>query len=167
MSINVCAAGALIDTMKRELELLTLYAVHEEKIQTFIKQKNWKSLEKHIRDMDALSLSIQATEGERVDIFNAARKDLGLPEDAGFYQLAVRYPDEEREELALLYRNLKLSLLRIHGITECIDSYSRTAIDMVQQALKDLFPYRKGNLYSKRGHSKPLEGDALIVSRTL
>lgn len=164
MSIDVYTAGALIDTMKRELELLTLYAVHEEKIQGFIKNKNWKSLEKHIRDMDALSMSIQTVEEERVALFHASRIGMGLPEDAGFYQLAVRYPEAEREELAALYRNLKLSLLRIHGITECIDSYSRTAIDMVQQALKDLFPYRKGDIYSKRGKSLPLEGDALIIS---
>lgn len=165
MSIDVYTAGALIDTMKRELELLSLYAVHEEKIQGFIKNKNWKFLEKHIRDMDALSLSIQTVEEERVGLFRAAVAELGLPGDAGFYQLAVRYPEAERDELAALYRNLKLALLRIHGITECIDSYSRTAIDMVQQALKDLFPYRKGNLYTKRGKSLPLEGDALIISR--
>jgi len=166
MGIDICAAGALIDVMKRELELLTLYAVHEEKIQAFMRNKNWKTLEKHIRDMDALSLSVQAVEEERVAAFHAARKGLGLPEDTGFYQLAVRYPDAEREELSLLYRSLKLALLRIHGVTECINSYSRTAIDMVQQALKDLFPYRKGHIYSRKGKALPVEGDPLVVSRT-
>ncbi|TFG65279.1 MAG: hypothetical protein E4H36_00415 [Spirochaetales bacterium] len=157
-------AGILIETMKKELDLLNLYAVHEEQVQKFIKKRNWKSLEKYIREMDALSLTIQTVEEERVAFFQAERNDLGLPEDAGFYQVAVRYPVAEREELSLLYRNLKLALLRIHGITECIDSYSRTAVDIVQHALKDLFPYRKGNLYSKRGKSVPLDGDALVIS---
>ena len=135
--------------MAEEQKLLSVFYDKEFKVKKAIELSDWKVLEPLISDGQALAREIEKTEEERHRTFSELKRLSGEPEDAGFYKVAVNFSEQDRNECAGLYRNLKLTVVRLQALTFGIDSYVRAVSSTMQTVLNQLFPFRKGKFYSE------------------
>ena len=153
--------------MKSELGLLEAFREAEIDLKNNINRKDWDALEQCIRKMKALSAKLAAVEENRNHAFCDLQDLVCEKEDAGFYQVIVHLPVDEREALAGLYRAMKLAAVSIRSVTYCIDEHLKTINGTLQQILNELFPYRKGNIYSKQGERQEASGNPMVVNHNL
>ncbi len=153
--------------MVSELKLLEAFREAELDLKNRINNKDWDGLERCILKMKSLSDDLIVVEENRSKAFSDLQDLVGEKEEAGFYQVIVHLPSEEREPLAELYRAMRFAAVGIRSVTYCIDEHLKAINGTLQQILDELFPYRKGNLYSKHGERREAEGNPMIVNHSL
>ena len=153
--------------MKMELGLLERFRETEIELKNGISNKDWDSLDLSMQTMKHLSGKLIRVEKRRHTAFHELRDLVGEDENAGFYQVIVHLPFEEREVLAELYRSMKFAAVGIQAITYGIDEHVQTINGTLHQILNELFPYRKGNIYSKEGKRREAETNPMVVNHHL
>jgi hypothetical protein len=153
--------------MKFEFALLESFRRTELELKNGINRKDWDGLERCIQKMRELSVELVAVEDKRNHAFLELRDLVGEAETANFYQVIVHLSVEERETLAELYRAMKFAAIGIRSVTYCIDEHLQTINGTLQQILNELFPYRKGNLYSNQGERREASQNPMIVNQRL
>ncbi len=157
----------LIRFMEEETIALNIFAKKEDKLRLFIQQNDWENLNKCIHSMESMSDKIEKLGEERQKEFNRVKNHFGKNEDVGFYQIIVHLPAAQRDNCAKVYRELKLSVLKIQGITSSIDTYVRTVAGTMQQIINEIFPHRKGSIYCRKGNPKLAEENPMVLNRQL
>ena len=157
----------LRECMSGELELLVAFREAELALKDGISRKDWDGLERCIHQMKTLSTDLVEVEARRNGAFRDLQDLVGEKEEAGFYQVIVHLPPDERETLAELYRAMRFAAVGIRSVTYCIDEHLKTINGTLQQILNELFPHRKGNLYSKQGERREAQGNPMVVNHSL
>lgn len=160
-------SDTLMEIMAEEIELIHQYCRMEQQLKEHLFDKNWKNLEKAIEDTDPITSRINELETKRDSLFTEIKKDLGEPETCNFYQVIVHLPQEARDRLGDLYRELKFAVFKLQGITSNIDTYICSMKETMNHFLEGIFPHRKGKLYTKNGTTSHIEADPMIISRHL
>jgi hypothetical protein len=88
-----------------------------------------------------------------------------LAKEAGFYALAARLPDEERQPLTGLYRKLKLIVFRVGIENAALTNYLNGVRGIVSGFLAAAFPDRKGSLYTRRGAQAQADMRSIVLNR--
>jgi len=132
-----------------------------------IGRKDWDDLDDCMRRMNGLSKELTAVEEKRNRAFLDLQDLVGEREQGGFYQVIVHLPAEEREALADLYRAMKFAAVGIRSVSYCIDEHLKIINGTLQGILNELFPHRKGNLYSKQGERREAADDPMVVNHRL
>jgi hypothetical protein len=153
--------------MASELKLLEAFREAELDLKNRISNKEWDGLERCIHKMKSLSDDLTGIEEKRSRAFGELQDLVGEKEEAGFYQVIVHLPSGERESLAELYRAMRFAAVGIRSVTYCIDEHLKAINGTLQQILNELFPYRKGNLYSKHGERREAEDNPMVVNQSL
>jgi hypothetical protein len=128
---------------------------------------DWDGLSERLAELDRVSAEIAEREEERGSRFRELKEELGMPEDAGFYAVIVRLPEEQRESLAERFRSLKKQVLQFQGITWSIDAYTRTMSTTFQEILHTLYPHKRGTMYERSGKKRATESNPLVVNKRL
>jgi hypothetical protein len=158
----------LYDLMTAEIELLEEFGQREQELKEILHRNDWDSLSNLIKDLAPLTERIDELETRRHEEFAELRRKLGEGPNTGFYHVIVHLPEAERDRYFRLYRRLKMTVLKIQGITWGIDTYIRTVTGTMNQLLNEMFPFRKGTLYGRDGcEKKRLFPEPMVVSRTL
>ena len=157
----------LLEYMQQELKLLDAFRGAEINLKQSITEKNWDDLDTSMKYMSSLGAELGEVEEDRNAAFHELRELIGEPEDANFYQVVVHLPASERDTLAELYRAMKFSAVAIQAVTYAIDEHVQTINGTMHQILNELFPYRKGSIYSKEGRRKEIEQNPLVVNQHL
>ncbi len=157
----------LTKVLRQEVEGFTAAVQRAEKIRSSIFKHDWKTLSHNLERMERVSGYLTALEKERVHIFEKMRSEVGAERDSGFYTVIVQLPQEEQDGLSHLFRQLKSLVLQLQGLTWSIDAYTRSLSSTIYDILQEVFPHRRGTLYSKTGHKRSNESDPLVVNRQL
>ncbi len=157
----------LADLMEKETELLNRISSEEENLQKALRNNSWEDMEKIISRLSPLSDSMEKVEEERNDTYLKLKTRLDKSENDGFYSVVMNMKDASRERCLGGYRKMKIALLRMQGITAGINQYVRTVGDTSRSILEEVFPHRKGRIYSQNGSAKPIQSDPLILNRHL
>ena len=153
--------------MGEESDLLARYARLEERLPEATVARRWPELERMLAEMEELSRLVEETEGRRESCFRELKRSLSLDEEADFHRLARSLPEEERGTLAESYRRLKIEGVRVRSACARMGHYFRAVAGAVNDTLGELFPHRKGRLYSRRGQTRHAAVDPFIVDRRL
>ncbi len=166
MADNTLNVG-LQEYMKAELILLERFREAEIELKHCIHSKDWDSLEGGMGRMNALGEELVRVEEARNRAFLDLRDLVGETEHSSFYQVIVHLPVDERETLSELYRSMKFAAVGIQAITYCIDEHVQTINGTMHGILNELFPYRKGNLYSREGKKQEVEDNPMVINHHL
>ena len=153
--------------LKKEIELIDSFAVAESSIMDSIITNNWDILESAINQADGLSRLIEALDRERDYHVEKLRESTGEDDSAHFYRLTVGLETEQRDRINDLYRKLKLSVLNLRNMNWRIDTYVSTVTGIMKQTLKEIYPHRRGSLYSKTGTIREAESNPMVLNRKL
>ena len=158
-------AKTLAKAMDTESRLLGDYAGRLQELQRIIGQRNWEAVEKSISALRELAGEVETAEAARVEAFRSLKADQFLPPEERFDQVAERQPEAERDQLLELGRRLKIAVVRVKGSSGLLGYYVRSALQARHQVLEELYPHRKGRLYSRSGRARSAADESLMLDR--
>lgn len=157
----------LVSFMKEETDLLERMASLELTLKKQVISHDWVALEHTRTKMAPYFRKLAKVEQQRDETFRALSTAVGADETAGVYEVLLHLDREQRDEAADTYRAMKFTVLKIQGITTSIDVYLSTVTEAMQEMLAELFPFRKGNIYTSRGTTSAAKENPMVVNRHL
>ncbi len=157
----------LAGLMEEETGILNEICCEEEKLQKALRKNSWDEMETIIKGLNPLSVKMEKVEAERDKIYRKLKVKLNKSEKDGFYAVAMHMKGMTRENCLSGYRKMKIALLKMQGITAGIDQYVRIVGETSRLVLDEVFPHRKGKIYSNNGIAKPVQADPMVFSRHL
>jgi hypothetical protein len=156
-----------IRCMKDEATLLAGFAGLEEEMQRLVSDRRWDGLEAVILRLRKKSDLVNRSEEERVRSFHVLKIAIGIPEDVSFFKTLPFVPEENRRVLTEAYRALKLAVYAVKGATLRLSYYFQSYSETVKKVMGELFPHRKGRLYSFTGQPTRTIDDSLVLDKSL
>ena len=166
MSIDALSVK-LAELMETETELLNEISHEEENLQNALRKNSWDEMELIINRISPLSVRMERVEIDRDRVYQKLKVRLKKSDDDGFYSVAMHMKGNTRESCLGGYRKMKVALLRMQGITAGIDQYVRTVGETSKAVLDEVFPHRRGKIYSNNGSAKPVQADPMVLNRHL
>ena len=160
-------AEHLINILKDEIELINGFAKIENTILDSVVNNSWDGLQASICRSEDISLELESLEMQRENSLNSIREITGLDADSSFYRIAVELEPGTRKQVNDLYRVLKLSVLNVQNITWRIDTYVGTVTGIMKQTLKEIYPNRRGSIYSNTGTIREGDSNPMVLNKKL
>ncbi len=160
-------AEHLIDIITRETELIDNFSSVEASIMDSVINNNWDTLELELNQVEKLSGLIEVLDQKREFAVETVRTAIGEKSGTHFYRLTMGLESEQRDRLNELYRKLKLSVLNLQNMNWRIDAYVGTVTGIMKQTLKEIYPNRRGSLYSKTGSLREAQSNPMVLNKKL
>ncbi|MBN2351864.1 MAG: hypothetical protein JXD23_04775 [Spirochaetales bacterium] len=154
-----------IQSMKDEAGHLISFASLEEEMQRLVGERRWDGLENAILRLRKKSDAVDRSEEERVRSFQMLKVALGIPDNAGFFKLLPFIQEENRRTLTEAYRKLKLAVYAVKGATLRLSYYFQSYSETVKKIMGEIFPHRKGKLYSHTGRPTGTIDERLVLDK--
>jgi hypothetical protein len=158
-------AKTLAKAMEVEAGLLNDYAARLQELQRTIGHRDWDGVQKDIACLRNLAGEVETAEAERVEAFRALKAERFLPAEESFDRVTERLEGPEREQLRELARRLKIGVVRVKGSSGLLGYYVRSALQARHQVLEELYPHRRGRLYSRSGRARSTADESLMLDR--
>ena len=160
-------AEQLIDILEKEIVLVKAFTEVENTIMDSVIINNWDVLESNIEQTQDISRDIEKLDKAREACIELLREEAEEDINSHFYRLTVNLDTDIKNKLNDLYRDLKLSVLNLQNINWRIDSYVGTVTGIMKQTLKEIYPNRRGSLYSRSGILKEADNNPMVLNRKL
>lgn len=157
----------LIKIMEKEVKLIDSFTDVEGLIMDSVLNSNWDTLELAIAQAEGLSVLIETLDKERELRVENLRELFGETKGSKFYRLTANLKSKQRDQINELYRKLKLSVLNLQNINWRIDAYVGTVTGIMKQTLKEIYPNRRGSLYSKTGIIREAQSNPMVLNKKL
>lgn len=167
MSVEIITGEDLRSLIVQETELLCRYLELERKLSESVYTRNWDDLNSCLEALEPISEEIAELDTRRDAEFERLGKALGASGNEGFYQVISRLPESERNELAAQFRGMKAAVFRLQGLTYQLESYIGSVSGTMREILEELFPHRRGNIYSRKGVASEPEVNPMVISHQL
>jgi hypothetical protein len=146
------------DILLRECELIQNASVIQEKIRLAVIEKDWTLFEDNLSVMSEIELKMEGMEQEREQLFSVFEAIIHqrsfaetLDAKGRFYKLVALLPENQRNDLTSIYRNLKVESIKLRLANDALMTY----LNGIKATLKDFFdlafPDRAGKMYTKHG----------------
>jgi hypothetical protein len=156
-------AEPLKRAMDEEARLLNDYAARLGGLQRTVGRRDWEAVERDIGALRNLAGDVEDAETARQQAYRGLKASLLLNGDVSFEQVASRLQSPAREELAELHRRMKIAIIRVKGASGLLGYYVRSMADTRRQVLEELFPHRKGRMYSRSGRARATAEESLML----
>ena len=157
---------ALRGTMERETVLFTDLRDEMDRLKEVFQGKKWTASLTVAQGIERFAEKLEEADIERDSAFVELRDALGLPREMTFSAILPRLPDVERRGLEAGWRDLRMSVVRLKTATSRMRYSAEALADTFNKALEEIFPHRKGKIYSRRGKTTSVN-DAVLVDRKL
>jgi hypothetical protein len=149
--------------LAKEIEILEKIPPLQGMIRDAVIKREWT-------DYEALTETVNKL-GERFETFDIERETLfrtmgGNKEPESFYAWAAKLSSGEREEIAALYRRLKLTALQIRVSNDTLMEYLREVKSAVAGVLERAYPDRRGKMYSRKGTEREADMRSVMVNHS-
>jgi hypothetical protein len=150
----------------RELEVLKQIGTLQTIIWKAVSSHEWTDFEAHNQTVNALGFEFEALEAERIGLLSEMGAAGGRgDEKRRFYALISCFSPEPRDELAELYRSLKLETMKVRMTNETLVDFLAGAKTMMAGYLEAAFPDRAGRLYTPRGTQAAADLRSVVLNR--
>ena len=153
--------------MKEEIRLFHRMVSLEEELNTRARKRDWLRLEGTLDSMNSLTTRIEEQEEKRHRAYHLLKDHLGLQETDAFTAVLAKLTEEQRESLSALHRETGRCLLTVKGLSNGLIYYFKCMYDSIDQVLCEIFPHRKGKIYSKKGDNNKKSEDPIVINQTL
>ena len=133
-----------MDILRREEGLVRRIGEAQDAVYAAVTERRWDELEGRFEALNAMGGELSALEAEREGLFPA---DSG----GGFYAFAAKLPEGRRREIADLYRDMKIEVLRVRSAGEALMGYIAGARATMAGFFEAAFPARQSKTYSPKG----------------
>jgi hypothetical protein len=167
---TVAATNALVrelkDRMDREAELFVDLGREVERLRDTFQQKSWGPSLSLSEGIERSARSIEEADVARDEAFTRVREALDLPRETTMSAVLPGLPDLLRSEMEESWRGLRMAVVRLKTNTGRMRYSAEAMASTLNRILDEVFPYRKGKIYSRRGTPTDVSG-AVLVDRRL
>ncbi len=156
----------LKDRMDREAELFAELSREVEHLRESFHKKDWGPSLAITESIGRFARTIEDADAARDSQFESLRDSLDLPRETTMSGILPHLGDEPRAGLEDSWRALRMSVLRLKTATGRLRYSAETLADALNKILEEVFPYRKGKIYSRKGRPTSV-GGAVLVDRKL
>jgi len=149
----------------KEYELVRRIAGLQNLVYEAVINRDWNGFEANFSKLGKIGEEFTVLEHERERVFAGILVEADA--SAKFYSLTAGLPTEQRNELAEIYRNLKLETLKVRIAGETIMNYIAGARTTVAGIFEIAFPDRKGKIYTPYGTPVSHDMRSMVLNRTL
>jgi hypothetical protein len=149
--------------LTKEIEILEKIPPLQGMIRDAVIKREWTDYEALTETVNELGERFETLDAEREALFLALG---GEKEPESFYAWAAKLPSHEREEIAALYRRLKMTALQIRIANDTLMEYLREVKSAVAGVLERAYPDRRGKMYSRKGTEREADMRSVMVNRT-
>ncbi len=161
---------ALVKTLKalmeREAELFLVMEREVDRLRDSVQLKKWTQGLTIAQSLERFAVKIEEADMARDRAFEELCGRVGLPADALFAVLLSRLEVEERLSLEQSWRALRISVVRLGTASNRLRYYAEALGGTLGRILEEIFPHRRGRIYSRRGTATSVN-DSLLVDRKL
>jgi ribosomal 50S subunit-associated protein YjgA (DUF615 family) len=150
-------------TLRAEARSLKDFAELQKGLQLAISKRRWTELNKEIDALRQLAEKIETLEEDRIEAYQTLKGSLQADGKESFTQIVSQLPAKDRDELLALYRHLKAAVIRVKASAGLLNYYVQSMSDALRQILEELFPHRKGKMYSRTGKPKEPGDESLML----
>ena len=159
-------AEALAGLVEREAGLFLVMEKEVDRLRDSVQQKKWAPALATAQGLERFAAKIEETDTARDRTFQDLCAILGLSSDVPFAILLSRLDVAQRSVLEKRWRSLRISVIRLGTASNRLRYYAEALGGTVGRILEEIFPHRKGRIYSRRGKATSVN-DALLVDRKL
>ncbi|MGA2764983.1 MAG: hypothetical protein ABSG17_16660 [Spirochaetia bacterium] len=159
-------AQALKGRMDFEAELFRQLGLEMDRLRDSFQQKKWTSCLVIAQGIQASAQKIERADDARDEAFAALCGGLGFSTETAFSALLTRMPEEHRGLLEESWRNLRMAVVRLSTASNRMRYSAEALAGTLGRILEEIFPHRKGKIYSRRGRTTSVN-DSLLVDRRL
>lgn len=160
-------ATMLLKDLELEAELFCSFARLENEIQNTVAEQNWSNLDNLLSRLEKRAEVINKIEEKRIVSFQALREKLGISEDMPFSRFISNVPDDYRDNLTEAYRSLETAICRVKGATARLGYYFKSLAGSLNRMLSEIFPYKKGKIYCRKGKLKKTADDSMVLNQSI
>ena len=157
---------ALKDLMDREAELFVDLGRRVERLRDSFQQKSWGPSISLSEGIERSSRAIEEADLARDDAFASVREAMHLPGETTMSAVLPGLPDLLRSEMEERWRGLRMAVVRLKTDTGRMRYSAEAMAGTLNRILEQVFPYRKGKIYSRRGTPTNVNS-AVLVDRSL
>jgi ribosomal 50S subunit-associated protein YjgA (DUF615 family) len=150
-------------TLRAEARTLKDFAELQKELQQAISKRQWTELSTEIDALRRLAEKIETLEAERIQAYQTLKSSLQAEGEESFTEIVSHLPARDRDELLALYRHLKAAVIRVKASAGLLNYYVQSMSEALRQILEELFPHRKGKMYSRTGKPKEPGDESLML----
>ena len=156
----------LKDRIDREAELFADLGREVERLRDSFQQKSWGPSLCLAESIERSSRAIAEADTARDDAFAAVRDAMDAPLETTMSAILPALPDLLRSEMEESWRGLRMAVVRLKTATGRMRYSAEALAFTLNRILEQVFPYRKGKIYNRRGTPSGVSG-AVLVDRSL
>ena len=157
---------ALKDRIDREADLFADLGQEVERLRDSFQQKSWGPSLSLAEGIERSSQAVVEADAARDEAFAAVREVMDLPLETTMSAILPALPDLLRSEMEESWRALRMSVVRLKTSTGRMRYSAEALAFTLNRILEQVFPYRKGKIYTRRGTPSSVSG-AVLVDRKL
>jgi len=157
---------ALKDQIDREADLFADLGQEVERLRDSFQQKSWGPSLSLAENIERSSQAVVLADAARDEAFAAVREAMDLPLETTMSAILPALPDLLRSEMEESWRALRMSVVRLKTSTGRMRYSAEALAFTLNRILEQVFPYRKGKIYTRRGTPSSVSG-AVLVDRKL
>jgi hypothetical protein len=151
--------------LEQEREILDKISDTQTAMRSVVAKREWADFEGLLLSMDGYKEQFETLEKERMALFSGSIDAEGNAPH--FYTLIAKLPEDERRELADVYRKIKERALKVRLANDSLALYLEEAKTTLNAFIKAAFPTASGNTYSRKGTKIEADMSALVIDRAL
>jgi hypothetical protein len=151
--------------LRKEIELLEKIPPLQVLVRDAVLNREWADYESYLEAIGRIGIDFEVLETER----NRRFADLApgaADEKERFYAMSARLPEQERNELTMLYRQLKMQTLQIRLANDSLMEYIRETKNAISGMLESAYPDRKGKMYSRNGTEREADMKSVVLNHS-
>ncbi len=155
----------LKDHIDREAELFTALGEEVQRLRDTFQEKSWGPSLALAENIERSSRAIEEADAARDEAFFAVREALDLPQETTMSAVLPMLSDLLRSEMEESWRALRVAVVRVKTAAGRMRYSAETLASTLNGILEEVFPYRKGRIYSRRGTPTGVSGAVLVDHR--
>ena len=163
-----------ISIFKQEIALIKKISLVQDSVRQAVMAREWTDFDWKMAEINQSSEEFVLLETERVEIFGALQKELGVNFSntnaeavPSFHLLAVRLPSEQCRELSGLYRELKMETLKMRVMNDTFLNYLNEVKTMAGAWLEAVSPAHGGKLYTCKGRQAAGDPRSMVFNHRM
>jgi hypothetical protein len=152
----------LKDRIDREAELFSELGQDVQRLRDSFQQKSWGPSLTVAESIERSSHAVEGADAARDDAFALVVEALDLPRETSMSAVLPVLPDLLRSEMEESWRSLRMAVVRLKTATGRMRYSAETLASTLNGILEQVFPYRKGKIYSRRGTPTGVSGAVLV-----
>jgi len=158
--------NALNASIGRETSIFQKMGREMERLRESFQQKTWTAGLGIAQEMERFAPLIEEADEARDRAYVLLCGALGVVPETAFSSVLSRMSAEHRGALEESWRSLRMSIVHLSTATSRMRYSAEALASTLNRVLEEIFPHRRGRIYSRRGKATSVN-DSLLVDRRL